>query len=204
MTCFWLLAGLTPAGYTPFWIHRSCEDTGKLKTMMGIQTENNGTKEKVCQYVYLSMFNDVNVCKCVLNVICRICKSRQTFTGFSYVSACSGLYQQLSWSQAADPICHLLEPTKRHIVFQAKDTLRYIYYDYTMYMAIAPLNDLRPGQILLFKRHWQPARGHHTLRPVPPTGKLTSISSKHPYAMINLTIAAMITCCHLQTQIQMT
>lgn len=64
-----------------------------------------------------------------VNVLCRICKSRQTFTGFSYVSACSGLYQQLSWSQAADPICHLLEPTKRHMFSKKRYKYsRYIYY----------------------------------------------------------------------------
>ena len=33
---------------------------------------------------------------------------------------------------------------------------------------------------LLFKRHWQPARGRHTVRPVPPTGKLTSSDMRYP------------------------
>lgn len=94
----------------------------------------------------------------------------------AYVSACSGLYQQLSWSQAADPICHLLEPTKRHM-FSKKRYMICIYYVQTM----SPENEKSAWHDgLLFKRHWQPARGHHTLRPVPPTGKLTSSDMRYP------------------------
>ena len=126
--------------------------------MMGIQTENNGTKEKVCQYVYLSMFNDVNVCKCLMShmqieanvhgVFLRVCM-------LWFVSTA-----QLEPGSRSD--LSSFGTYKTPHVFQAKDTLRYIYYDYTMYMAIAPLNDLRPGQILLFVPLAANPRSPHT------------------------------------------
>lgn len=128
-------------------------------------------------YVYLSMFNDVNVCKCLMShmqieadvhgVFLRVCM-------LWFVSTA-----QLEPGSRSD--LSSFGTYKTPHVFQEKIQIQQIHILCTiMYRLLLPKMICAYTTILLFKRHWQPARGHHTLRPVPPTGKLTSSDMRYP------------------------